>query len=280
VKQSELLDSVLAAIGVAGREGAPVRLLEDDEPWRLSPLRILLAEDSVVNQKLAVALLEKHGHAVTVASDGREALAAIEAQRFDLVLMDVQMPEMDGLDATRAIRARETRTGERVPVVAITARALAGDRERCLEAGMDGYVAKPIHARELFEAISTALAGAGPDRPRSGKVQWDRALDLLDGDPELLRSVVTAALDESPRLMAAIRQALAVGDAKGLNLAAHTLMGTLRHFGDGPAVEHAFRLERMGHEGDLSGAEEALEDLEAGMRQLLPVLRAHLDEEG
>jgi PAS domain S-box-containing protein len=117
-------------------------------------LRVLLVEDNAVNQRLARLLLEKHGHAVTVAGDGREALDALEAQSFDLVLMDVQMPHMDGLEATRAVREREKQTGSRVPVVAMTAHALKGDRERCLEAGMDGYISKPIRAIELIEAVA------------------------------------------------------------------------------------------------------------------------------
>ena len=119
-----------------------------------------MAEDSVINQKLAVALLEKHGHRVTVASDGREALAALEAEDFDLVLMDVQMPELDGYDATAAIGARAQQSGHHIPIVAITAHAMKGDRERCLQAGMDAYVTKPIRAQQLFEAIAAAIGRA------------------------------------------------------------------------------------------------------------------------
>jgi len=116
-------------------------------------LEILLAEDNAVNQALAVRLLEKRGHSVTVATDGREALAALEKQTFQLILMDVQMPGMDGLEATAAIRAREKLTGKRLPIVAMTAHAMKGDEERCLTAGMDAYIAKPIRAAELFRVI-------------------------------------------------------------------------------------------------------------------------------
>ena len=121
------------------------------------PLRVLLAEDSIVNQKLAMALLEKEGHVVVVANNGREALAALESHDVNLVLMDVQMPEMDGLEATAAIRAKERQSGEHIPIIAITAHALTGDRQRCLDAGMDDYVAKPIHASELYTAIQRAI---------------------------------------------------------------------------------------------------------------------------
>lgn len=134
--------------------------------WGLvrSNLRILRAEDNVVNQKIAVRLLEKSGHAVVVAGDGREALAVLEKEPFDLVLMDVQMPEMSGLAASLAIREREKRTGAHIPIVAMTAHAMKGDRERCLEAGMDGYVSKAIHPQKLLETIDSPFpvaAGAG-----------------------------------------------------------------------------------------------------------------------
>jgi CheY-like chemotaxis protein len=125
------------------------------------PLRVLLAEDNPVNQKLTVRLLEKHGHIVVVAGNGREALAAIARHRFDLVLMDVQMPEMDGLEAARAIRVQERTTGEHLPIIAMTAHAMNGDREICLEAGMDRYIRKPISAAEFFAAIGQAAGGAG-----------------------------------------------------------------------------------------------------------------------
>jgi CheY-like chemotaxis protein len=121
-------------------------------------LRILLAEDNPVNQRLTTRLLEKRGHSVTVAPTGREALAALEKADFDLVLMDVQMPDMDGLQATAAIRAREAPLGRRIPIIALTAHTMKGDRERCLAAGMDGYVAKPVIAAELISAVEGTAA--------------------------------------------------------------------------------------------------------------------------
>jgi CheY-like chemotaxis protein len=121
-------------------------------------LRILLAEDNRVNQAVAKAMLAKRGHDVTVAVDGREALEKLASDTFDLVLMDVQMPEMDGFAATHAIRAREEGSGRRIPIIAMTAHAMSGDRERCLEAGMDDYVSKPINPTHLFEAMDRVLA--------------------------------------------------------------------------------------------------------------------------
>jgi CheY-like chemotaxis protein len=126
----------------------------------LHKLCVLLAEDNAVNQKLMIRLLEKQGHSVTLASDGVEAVAAVENARFDVVLMDVQMPNMSGLEATAAIRALERGTGRHVPIVPITAHAMKGDREHILEAGMDGYVSKPIHVDRMMEAIARAMSPA------------------------------------------------------------------------------------------------------------------------
>lgn len=128
-------------------------------------LRILLVEDNAVNQKLAVRLLEKQGYSVAVANNGREALDALAGGRFDVVLMDVQMPEMDGLEATAAIRARERSTNTHLPIVAMTAHAMQGDRERCLAAGMDGYVSKPLKPADLFAAIEDVAGQRGPGKP-------------------------------------------------------------------------------------------------------------------
>ena len=157
VKQSELFHAIAAALG-----GIPLAVAAtnvDDAPSvTLPPLRVLLAEDSAANQRLAVALLQKHGHHATVVEDGNSAIAALAGGDFDLVLMDVEMPELDGLEATAEIRRRERETGNHLPIIAMTAHALKGDRERCVQAGMDDYLAKPIRAAELFGKIAEVLA--------------------------------------------------------------------------------------------------------------------------
>ena len=170
IKQSELLDAIMTALSTSSVKEKRADLTaggrhldpgESSVPSR--SLRILLAEDNAVNQTLAVILLEKQGHTVVVAGNGKEALAAWERQAFDLILMDVQMPGMDGFEVTARIREQEKGTSRHIPIIAMTAHAIKGDREHCLEAGMDGYVSKPIQAKELFQAIAdlapTAAAG-------------------------------------------------------------------------------------------------------------------------
>ena len=161
VLQSDLLEALLRVLGSRPDAAKPVQLVTRHtlREGRM-PLRVLLAEDNIVNQRLAVRLLEKQGHMVFVAGDGVKALEALERDRFDVVLMDVQMPVMDGIEATAAIREKERATGAHIPIVAMTAHAMAGDRQRFLESGMDGYVSKPVHSQELFEVIETVLAPA------------------------------------------------------------------------------------------------------------------------
>jgi CheY-like chemotaxis protein len=171
VKQAELLDAISMALGIveAPEEDSPPKVI--DPLLQLPPLRILLAEDSVVNQKLAVGLLEKHGHRVTVANHGKEAIAQLAAASFDVVLMDVEMPEMDGIEATAVIRAREKKTGTHIPIIAMTAHALQGDQLRCLEAGMDAYVPKPVRTRVLLGTLAAVLS-----KPTSVEAQADTGL--------------------------------------------------------------------------------------------------------
>ena len=166
VRQSELKAAVLRILGQAGAHAGPENPLAEKRlqppEFSLDPLRILLAEDNIVNQHLARKLLEKESHLVTVAGDGRAALRLLEQQEFDLVLMDVQMPGMDGLEATAVLREREQKTGAHLVVIALTAHAMKRDEDRCLAAGMDGYVAKPIVPADLHRAIKAAMLSARP----------------------------------------------------------------------------------------------------------------------
>jgi CheY-like chemotaxis protein len=167
VRQSELLEAILLALG-RGHQAveAPQSLAHQSPPHGRRSLRILVAEDNRVNQTLIVRLLEKEGHKLVLAANGREALAALDREPFDLVLMDIQMPEMDGLEATAIIRQREQGSGTHLPIIALTAHAMKGDRERCLEAGMDEHVSKPVRQQELFQAIDAVIpAGSGTESP-------------------------------------------------------------------------------------------------------------------
>jgi signal transduction histidine kinase/DNA-binding response OmpR family regulator len=280
IKRSELFDAIMLAMGVTTPEDAAEAAEAAQPPQALRGMRVLLAEDSLVNQKLAVALLEKWGHHVTVVDNGRAAIAAAGSQEFDLILMDVQMPEMDGLEATSIIRDKEKRAGTRVPIVAMTAHALKGDRERCLEAGMDEYVAKPIHAKQLFSVIETLLgASAESSIPaevpatKESEFDWSQALDSMQGDRGLLQVVAEAVLSEVPNLVTRVRQAIAEKEPAALRLAAHTLKGSIRYFGASFAFDLASELEQMGQRGNLEGAEATWAALEQEIQRLVPALR-------
>jgi CheY-like chemotaxis protein/HPt (histidine-containing phosphotransfer) domain-containing protein len=303
--QSELLAAVLTALGglwPAAEAGRRVGPLRPPRPGQ-RPLRVLLAEDNAVNQRLVVRLLEKEGHTVSVAGNGREALERLQiadcrlqiekpgvpssqsaisnlqsAIPFDLVLMDVQMPEMDGLEATARIRQAEQGTGRRLPILAMTAHAMKGDRERCLAAGMDGYIAKPIHVRELLQRIEALLPPEPPPPARSvaepGQGVWEpaNALARVGGDARLLRELVRLFLTECPRWLGEIRAAVAGRDAGRLRQAAHSLKGSLGTFGARAAFEAAQRLENLARVGELAGAEQTCARLAGALADLEPVL--------
>ncbi|MFA5353838.1 MAG: response regulator, partial [Thermodesulfovibrionales bacterium] len=253
VKQSSLLDSIMTVMGRTEPETAEAPLvtrytrLKNNAPKQRT-LRIVLAEDNPVNQAIAAAMLKKQGHAVVVAQNGKEVISAIDregAQPFDLILMDVQMPEMDGLEATARIRERERTTGRHIPIIALTAHAMAGDRETCLNAGMDGYVSKPLKAADLFSAIAEVLAAKGPT-PGDGRepqeaglaadeaFDWTVAMASVDGDREFFAEVVGIFLEDCPKLMGEIHNALKEGSAAALGRAAHTLKGSAGNFGAVP----------------------------------------------
>jgi PAS domain S-box-containing protein len=274
VKQSELLNTILTVMASASARPAAARPRPGPGPAAPAGrrLRVLLAEDNAVNQRLAVALLGRHGHAVVVAQNGREAVAAAEREPFDLVLMDVQMPEMGGLEATAAIRERERRTGRHVPILALTAHAMKGDRERCLDAGMDGYLSKPIQARELLQALDR-LSREGPaPEARRDVLDRDRALAGTGGDMGLLKELAGLYQAECPGWLADMREAIARQDASRLRRAAHTLKGALGTLGAAEAQAAAQRLEEMGRGGDLGEAGPAYARLEAALDHLRPAL--------
>jgi CheY-like chemotaxis protein len=187
--------------------------------------------------------------------------------------MDVEMPEMDGLEATAVIRVREKQTGEHIPIVAMTAHAMKGDRERCLDAGMDGYLSKPIRSRQLFETLAsvlgTATIPAGDATSGEGGIDWTQMLDFVEGDVDLMKTIAETAANEVPRMLQAVRSAVESDDAEALRRAAHTLEGSIRSFGHSAAFDCALKLEQLGANGDLREARSALIALEKAMAEFL-----------
>ncbi len=280
VKQSEVFDAIVLALGVTDADDHEEHAAGALESLAFDGLRVLLAEDNAVNQKLAVGVLEKLGCDVTVAEDGRQAVAAWETQAFDVVLMDVQMPEMDGLEATRTIRLHEQDSDRHTLIIAMTAHAMTGDRERCLASGMDDYLSKPVRFRELSEKLAEHLLGdehgaiadassAAADNP----VDWADALEVAGGDRKLLQLVVDTFFDEFETLMQQIRASLRLRDATLLRKSAHSLKGALLSVGARRASAQAFELERMGASGTLTDSDNALASLEHHLAVLLPILR-------
>jgi PAS domain S-box-containing protein len=279
LKQSELLNTILDLLST--KERRPARAPGEPSEAAVASvterrLRILLAEDNTVNQRLAVRILEKRGHSVVVACNGKEALAVLEREPFDLVLMDLEMPEMGGFEATAILRQRERGTDRHIPVLALTAHAMKGDRERCLRGGMDGYVAKPIQARELYLAIAELLPASPVREIEAGPTIIDRgeALEHVGGDPELLHELVEVFLQDCPRMMDETREALQAGDALKLKRAAHSLKGAVGILGGKAAFEAALRLETIARQGDLSQADAAWQALQAALEQLQHALTA------
>jgi PAS domain S-box-containing protein len=299
LKQSELLNTILDLLSVKEGEAAGRPLREpgrEVHPPSLRSLHVLVAEDSPVNQRLAVRILEKQGHSVTVVHNGLEALAALEGGDFDLVLMDVSMPQLDGMETTARVRAREAGTGRHVPIIALTAHAMKGDRENCLAAGMDGYVTKPIQVQELFDAMAEVMRmalprrsqesgvrsqepGAGaqpaaacapvPEEPLTG-ADFDReaALNRVGGDVHLLRELGEVFLAELPAWLETLKQALAAGDRDRVQRVAHTVKGAVGTFGATRAATSAQRLEHLGRDGTLAQAPAAFAELRQALLKL------------
>lgn len=280
VKQSELFDAIVTALAehTTAHEGTNEVRRKIQPSERL--LRVLLAEDNPVNQTLATRILEKLGHKVQVANNGKEAVELWQAEEFDLVVMDVQMPEMDGLEATTAIRAAET-TGKHIPILAMTAHAMKGDRERCLSAGMDGYLSKPIRIEELKEAIThienaatasqSYVYGEEPSFLAIGRVE--SLLDGVMGDRALLAEMAELWLIDSEKQMSQIGIGFEHGDCPMIQRAAHALKGSVGTFLATSAYEAAKELEIVAKNGNLDGARRAFATLSARIELLRQELR-------
>jgi signal transduction histidine kinase/CheY-like chemotaxis protein len=270
VQQSALLNAIVTAMDGPRPAPVPQHTVEPVTWQDLAPLRVLLADDNAVNQKLAVHILRKRNCLVQTATSGTQVLSAMETQTFDVILMDVQMPEMDGLEATAKIRQKEKSSGKHIPIIAVTAHAMKGDRERCLDAGMDAYISKPIQASELFATIEsvrpcpTESTGIGV-----GAIVDEKSLRArLDNDEQLLQELTELFRLDSPRLLSHLLEAIQQGNPHELELAAHALKGAIGTFAAEPAFNAARNLEAMGREHKIKGAGEAYKTLETEIDRL------------
>jgi CheY-like chemotaxis protein/HPt (histidine-containing phosphotransfer) domain-containing protein len=269
ITQAELWDAILTALGSAARTHA-VQPAPSPSVVQGSqrPLRILLAEDNRVNQQVALRILEKHGHAVVVVGDGQAALTALAQAQFDLVLMDIQMPVLDGLAATAAIRAQEQ--GTRMPIIAMTAHAMRGDRERCLAVGMDSYVTKPLKAADLVAAIAQLLPAAPRPQTPAGTppVDVSAALRSVEGDQGLLENLFEAFQQDYPRQLVELQAAIGMGDAERTAQVAHSVKGVIGYFGTQRASTLAAQLETLGRQAALEGALCLVQELAQELAQI------------
>ena len=285
VLASELLDTILNELGVSLAVESAVTT---ERFPKITPRRILLAEDSLVNQKVALGFLNKWGHEVLIANNGQEAIDLWRRERFDAILMDMQMPEMNGYDATAAIRNEERGTGRHIPIVAMTAEAMKGDREHCLAAGMDDYFSKPIDPESLYRVVAAVPAqacayarpvteaaptGGSPEKPESttdnGPIDWILTRRNTANDDALIQELMKMFMAECPQNLAEIRQAIDTSDVNLLRRAAHTLRGSAAIFGAHAVVDAALQLERMGRENDFTLARQGLKSLESRTSLLL-----------
>jgi two-component system, sensor histidine kinase and response regulator len=270
INQSDLCEAISVVLqGASG--GKTPRSLVTRHSIRESkhPLHILLAEDNFINREVTVKMLEKSGHMLTVVENGQDALSAFQQHSFDLILMDIQMPLMDGCQATKAIREMEKCAEKRVPIIALTAHAMQGDKEKFLESGMDAYISKPVRANELSKIIDSVLRHEKtlPElrtKPHAthGVIDRTELLDRVGGDMGLLRRMVDVFVKEYPKRLSEIGKAVEVGDAARLEKAAHTLHGTLASFAAAAAKNAARKLEEMARSEDLTHAHDAVLKLE------------------
>jgi two-component system sensor histidine kinase/response regulator len=277
ISANDLLEAISIALPLQTGAAGPIVPAAAVVPARAAPsvrrASVLLAEDNVVNQRVAVGLLKRRGHDVTVASNGHDALAALERETFDVVLMDIQMPELGGLEATAEIRARERRTGGRAYIVAMTAHAMSGDRERFLAAGVDGYLSKPIDPEMLYAVVEQDRTGTTVSPVPAAALDQIAFLERLGGDQALMADVIRVFLADCPRLLADIKGAVDQRDAQRLRTSAHALKGAAANLSSGGLFQAAAILERIGAEARLDAAPAAWRGLFAEASHTMDALR-------
>jgi len=243
-------------------------------------VRVLLVEDNIVNQRVASGLLVRRGHQVRIAADGEAALAMLAIEAFDVILMDVQMPVMGGLEATIAIRERERIHGGHIRVIAMTAHAMAADRERCIEAGMDAYLSKPVDPELLFAAVEgREMTAPNQERlhavPQTAAFDQPALLERLSGDATLLDDVIKVFLDECPAQLTAIKNAVAQRNPAAVRATAHALVGAAANMAAVRLAEAARVLERLGDESRMDAADAAWRSVSIEASRVIDVLRQH-----
>ena len=294
IRPSDLLDAITQAL-FHSAEMAEEMVASDELANRPSgrQINILVAEDTPFNQKFIRRLLDRWGHRSVIVANGRKAIEALERNHFDLVLMDVQMPEMDGFEATKAIRAREATDGLHVPIIAMTAHAMKGDRERCIQVGMDDYVPKPVSANTLLAAInalvpedgrSTQSGSAKTTPPATDSVEVvaiDQAalLKAFDNDWDFFTEVVEMFIHDYPQMMTDIANALKAKDSSTLMRSGHALKGMLGNFQATTGVELAYRLEELGRQEVFDGGDQTYELLAAELTKLAGAFKKIVEEE-
>lgn len=277
VAQSELLDAILVAVD-GGKTSPASKSPAPSAPDSAAGLRILLAEDNVINRAVVTGMLEKDGHVLIHATNGREAVEIASSDpEIDVILMDVQMPEMDGLEATRRIRGLEQAGARHIPIVAMTAHAMAGDRERCLEAGVDEYLAKPVRKESLLNVLAgiSGTGGVSSATAEDPSAAFTRAslLAKFDENEELVSHLAGLFMENTPRLMDDLREAIAAGDPPALYRTAHALLSSLGAFGADEAHRIARELEELGRSGSVSGAEKLFAALEGEVATIYRALK-------
>jgi PAS domain S-box-containing protein len=290
IRRAALREALEGVLGEVACELSAETTVTDQD--NMPELRVLLAEDNAVNQCLAFRLLEKMGHQVWLAHNGREAVDLVSVEQFDLLLMDIQMPVMGGIEAAQRIRTAEQGTGRHLPIVAMTAHALKGDREACLEAGMDGYVAKPIRAAELAEEIRRVISGKEKTMPKcdlpapdaaAGELPVDSAelLARVEGDRDLLQSLISIFREDCPKQLDALREAVASQDPRAIASISHALKGMLANLAGKKASAVAAYVEHSARSGELGKVREGLPELEreisrveAALEEMCPEVRS------
>ena len=264
------------------------------EPLR--QLKILLAEDNKVNQTFAVRSLEKQGHTVSVVENGKDVLKSFESGEYDLILMDIQMPDMSGYEATRQIREQEKTSGEHIPIIALTARAMKGDREKCIAAGMDDYLSKPIRTNKLYDTINKFSADQimtdgrndtqSQPKPKESKTKsdmetaFDRValMELVEGDQTMLKEMLKVFLEQAPDYLSDIHKAIAAKDGKALQQKSHALKGVVATLQAQPSFKLAKKLEETGEANNLDDAPELFAELKQQMDRLTAAFHELMQE--